>query len=140
MADLSWAETVRRVHERADLICEYCQTSQRLIAQSMHIDHILPTGDNDLGNLCLSFANCNMSKARATTAIDPETAQRVPLFNPRKQRWADHFAWNLDATIIIGLTATGRATIARLDMNRLLTANARLVWAASGGHPPKPKS
>jgi hypothetical protein len=42
----------------------------------------------------------------------------VPLFHPNQQEWAEHFAWNDDATEIMGLTPIGRATIAALKMNR----------------------
>ena len=40
MRELSWAETVRRVHQRADNRCEYCQTAQRVMGQAMHVEHI----------------------------------------------------------------------------------------------------
>lgn len=83
MSNLSWAETIRRVHERAAYQCEYCQTGQRVTGQAMHVEHIDPDGGDALDNLCLSCASCNLSKARATTALDPETDLEVPLFNPR---------------------------------------------------------
>jgi 5-methylcytosine-specific restriction endonuclease McrA len=91
MSDLSWAETVRRVHQRADLMCEYCQTSQRNTGQAMHVDHIDPDGGHSLDNLCLSCANCNMSKGRAMSETDPETGKVELLFNPRTQLWKEHF-------------------------------------------------
>jgi hypothetical protein len=47
--------------------------------------------------------------------IDPTTGQTVPLFNPRSQRWDDHFAWQ--GTLLVGLTPTGRATIRVLNIN-----------------------
>ncbi|KAB2834856.1 MAG: hypothetical protein F9K48_05450 [Candidatus Brocadia sp.] len=34
----SWAATVRLVHERANYCCEYCQTSQEIIGQAMHVE------------------------------------------------------------------------------------------------------
>ena len=49
----------------------------------MHVEHIHPENGDDPENLCLSCPNCNLSKATATTAVDPETGQEVPLFNPR---------------------------------------------------------
>ena len=86
MGDLGWAESVRRVHQRADSRCEYCQTAQRVMGQAMHVEHINPDGEDDLENLCLACPNCNLSKARATSALDPETEEQVPLFKPRVQR------------------------------------------------------
>jgi hypothetical protein len=104
MNDLSWAETVRRVHQRADDTCEYCQTSQRITGQAMHLDHIDPDGGDDLDNLCLSCANCNQSKARAVLATDSATGETVPLFNPRTQDWSEHFEWVLNGLVLRGLT------------------------------------
>jgi hypothetical protein len=41
----------------------------------------------------------------------------VPLFNPRTDEWADHFAW--DGLLLRGKTAIGRATVAVLDINHV---------------------
>jgi hypothetical protein len=61
----------------------------------------------------------------------------VSLFNPRQQRWRDHFAWNEDSTTIIGLTACGRATVVALRLNHPLIVAARSIWASVDQHPPK---
>jgi hypothetical protein len=37
------------------------------------------------------------------------------LFNPRQDRWSDHFAWR--GPILLGLTAIGRATVEVLEIN-----------------------
>jgi hypothetical protein len=39
----------------------------------------------------------------------------VPLFNPRKDRWTEHFRW--DGYRIIGVTLIGRPTVFALDLN-----------------------
>lgn len=137
MSKLSWAATVRLVHERADYCCEYCYTSQHIIGQAMHVEHIDPKGGDDPDNLCLSCATCNMSKALATSAADPETGAVMSLFNPRIQVWSEHFAWAESATVVQGLTPTGRATISRLKMNRRRVVDARRRWVLTGEHPPK---
>ena len=49
------------------------------------------------------------------TFIDPDTNQLAPLFHPRQDDWSEHFAW-LDYRVT-GRTASGRATIAALQMN-----------------------
>jgi hypothetical protein len=139
VASLSWAETVRFVHERADYCCEYCQTSQEIIGQAMHVEHIDPNGSDHIENLCLACANCNLSKARATTALDPETTY-VNLFNPRTQIWIEHFVWIEGGLRLKGLTPVGRATIERLKMNIDRIVNARVYWIKAGGHPPTSKS
>ena len=40
-----------------------------------------------------------------------------PIFNPRQQKWSEHFIWSADARVIIGTTPTARATVSRLDLN-----------------------
>lgn len=137
MDELSWAETVRQVYKRADSRCEYCQTDQRSIGQSMHVEHIYPDGGDSLDNLCLACPNCNLSKAQTTVAIDPESKQTVILFNPRQQLWIDHFEWSHEGAVLQGKTAIGRATIARLKINRPRMIHARSIWIRAGEHPPK---
>lgn len=137
MSELSWAETVRRVHQRAHSMCEYCQTSQRITGQAMHVDHIDPDGNDSLDNLCLACGNCNLSKAHAKSAPDPETGEVVLLFNPRTQIWSEHFEWTADGTRLKGRTPTGRATIERLKINQDRVVDARVLWVFAGVHPPK---
>lgn len=137
MSEPSWAETVRFVHERAAYTCEYCQTTQRVIGQALHVEHIIPDGNDHPDNLCLSCPSCNLSKARAVSAVDPDTEQDVPLFNPRQQTWSDHFEWTYNGSIIRGLTPIGRATVVRLRMNLTRIVEARKIWVRSGEHPPR---
>lgn len=128
----------RQVIERAGGFCEYCLADQ-LNGVPMEIDHIAPTsagGKTEPDNLCLACRYCNAKKLRFETGIDPQTGQPEPLYHPRKQRWQDHFAWSEDGTEILGTTPTGRATIARLDMNRALIVATRQRWVKAGLHPP----
>jgi 5-methylcytosine-specific restriction endonuclease McrA len=83
----------RLVYKRANGCCEYCQTCEANTGQSMHVEHIIPSMGDTPDNLCLSCSNCNLSKAKATHALDPITQEVVPLFNPRKQEWVVHFIW-----------------------------------------------
>ena len=135
MNDLSWAETVRRVHERAQCRCEYCQTAQLVIGQAMHVEHIEPEGGDTLDNLCLACPSCNLSKATATSAPDPDSDEVVALFNPRTMEWSQHFEWQQEGQILYGLTSTGRATIGRLKMNLPRIVEARAIWIRAGVHP-----
>jgi hypothetical protein len=61
----------------------------------------------------------------------------VPLFNPRTQKWSDHFVWTDSGTRILGKTATGRATVIALRLNRPPLVDARRAWVAVGWHPPE---
>ncbi len=137
MNELSWVAVVRLVHERAVYRCEYCQTAQRVIGQAMHVEHIDPHGGDHPDHLCLACASCNLSKARAISAPDPETGVIVPLFNPRTQVWSEHFTWEQNGQLVRGLTPTGRATVARLKMNLPRIVEARAIWVRAGVHPPE---
>jgi hypothetical protein len=59
-----------------------------------------------------------------------------PLFNPRQQKWGEHFNWSENFTRIIGLTPTGRATVVSLQLNREELLNFRRILFAAGEHPP----
>jgi 5-methylcytosine-specific restriction endonuclease McrA len=136
MSELSWAQIVRLVHQRAGNCCEYCRTCQRVCGQAMHVEHIDPAGGSDLENLCLSCPSCNLSKAKATTASDPHMGTIVSLFNPRVQQWNDHFEWHEQGAVVAGKTPTGRATIDRLKMNLDRIVTARKIWIKADEHPP----
>jgi hypothetical protein len=136
MPERSWAATVRLVRERADGCCEYCRTCESVIGQTLHIEHIDPKGGDSPDNLCLACPTCNLSKATATRALDPQTRQRAALFNPRKQTWSAHFRWIDDGLRVEGLTPTGRATVIRLKMNLDRVVAARSLWIRIGIHPP----
>lgn len=128
----------QQVYERASAQCEYCQTQQKLVV-IMQVDHIIPLaagGATALDNLCLSCVSCNSSKRDYLFGVDPDTGLDTPLFHPRRQRWASHFRWSDDGLRIIGLSATGRATINRLKMNGWAVVVSRREWVAMDKHPP----
>lgn len=88
-------------------------------------------------NLALACQGCNNHKYVKTEGKDSVSLQVVPLFHPRQQRWRDHFTWNDDYTLIIGLTPTGRATVNTLRLNRETLVNLRRVLYMMGEHPPQ---
>ncbi|MBF2050751.1 MAG: HNH endonuclease [Elainella sp. C42_A2020_010] len=133
------AEQRRAVIARAKQCCEYCYSQVRFATESFSVEHITPrikAGETELDNLALSCQGCNNFKYTKTEGLDPATEQVVSLFNPRRQSWQDHFAWNDDYTLIIGLTPTGRATVRELKLNRDGLLNLRRVLFAMGEHPP----
>lgn len=133
------SEVVRaQVVEQARDVCEYCRYPQEFNSGRFAVDHILPRvrgGTDDLTNLALSCRSCNERKQDATDAPDPATEQIVPLFHPRQDIWAEHFAWSNDFRLMVGLTATGRATIARLQTNHSGVVRQREVLFQLGLHP-----
>jgi hypothetical protein len=132
------------VRQRANYLCEYCHSSEEASAALFAIDHILPrslNGSDELSNLALACQRCNGYRYNFTVGIDPVTQQVVPLFNPRKQKWLEHFSWTADGLRIVGLTPIGRATCDRLDFNDDQhndgsIIKARRLWIKGGWHPP----
>lgn len=127
------------VQLRASNCCEYCRAQAAFSHDPFSEEHILPTskgGEDILENLAWACLGCNFYKSSFTFAIDLVTAQLVPLFNPRIDAWENHFEWNENFTIMVGLTPIGRATIIRLRLNREGLVNLRGVLLQAGKHPP----
>ena len=106
----------------------------------LHLEHIVPIaagGATIEENLWLACPLCNGYKGTQMEAADPDSGQPVPLFNPRRQAWSEHFRWSDDATLIVGTTPTGRATVDALKLNNEYLLKARARWVATGWHPPR---
>jgi hypothetical protein len=128
-----------RVRQRAKNRCEYCLSRQEYVLGRLQIDHIQPVakgGSNTEDNLCLACELCNQYKWTQTEGLDPESGKLVSLFNPRNQKWKEHFAWNLNEVEMIGITDCGRATIEALRLNNNLAMIVRKNWVKAGWHPP----
>ncbi len=124
------------VIQRAVERCEYCGLSQAGQEATFHIDHVIPLvagGETVPKNLALACVSCSLRKAARQTAIDPQSSEEVALYNPRYDTWHEHFQW--DDVYLVGLTATGHATIAALNMNRILILAIRREEATVGRHP-----
>jgi len=133
------AQQKKTVAERARGRCEYCASQARFAVQPFSVEHIIPKsqgGQTTLGNLALACQGCNNYKYTKTEGRDPVSGESVPLYHPRQQQWRDHFAWNDDFTLVIGLTPIGRATIEALQLNRDGLVNLRRILYAMGEHPP----
>lgn len=123
--------------ERAAYCCEYCLIHQDDVPEPHEIDHLIArkhSGQTVAENLALACLPCNRYKGADLTAIDPETQTLAPLFNPRVQVWTDRFA--LVSTRIVGLTQTGRATVALLRFNLLVRLDNRRLLIEKGRYPP----
>ena len=127
------------VAKRAKWNCEYCVSQERFAPQPFTVDHFDPEsngGDSDLNNLVYCCQGCNGAKSDKTRLLDPVIKNYVSLFNPRKQRWNDHFAWDDEFSHIIGLTPEGRVTVIALQLNRRILIELRKFLHSVGEHPP----
>ncbi|MEH2181587.1 HNH endonuclease [Nostoc sp.] len=108
----------RIVEERANYRCEYCQLPAGVAFFPHEIDHVIAQkhgGVTNADNLAFTCWRCNRHKGTDLGSFDPETGAFSFLFNPRTQKWAEHFTFSeLD---LVGLTPTGRTTIRLLQIN-----------------------
>lgn len=132
----------RLVQQRAGHHCEYCLHPDSHSCAPFVCEHVFPrvAGAGDTRDeLAWACPLCNGHKYTKTHARDPRSRRLVPLFNPRRQRWAAHFAWSDDYEAVVGRTATGRATVEALQLNQAERINLRRALLAVGLHPPSAK-
>jgi hypothetical protein len=112
------SDFIRRVWQRADARCEYCQLPSAFHPAPFQIDHIVARqhgGKPELENLALACIRCNRFKGPNVAGIDPSSGEVVRLFHPRRDRWAEHFVW--DGPELKPLTQIGQVTILVLLIN-----------------------
>jgi 5-methylcytosine-specific restriction endonuclease McrA len=130
------SETLReKIRLQAGDRCGYCLSLQKYVLRLLEIEHIIPKakgGTDEEDNLWLACCLCNSYKGTQTDAIDPVTTQKVKLFNPRKQKWSEHFKWSQDGTQIVGVTGCGRATAIALQLNNIISVTVRQQWVLAG--------
>lgn len=93
-------------------------------------------GTSEPSNLALACQGCNNHKYDKISARDPLSGDVVSLYHPRRDNWNEHFTWSDDYSLLVGLTPTGRATVATLQLNREGIINLRGLLLLIGLHPP----
>jgi hypothetical protein len=119
MAEVISQQLRREIRARASGCCEYCLMDEAWLVWACEVDHILSRkhgGATELSNLALSCARCNRAKGTDIGSVHPESAELVRLFNPRRDRWDEHF--RIDGPRIVGLTLVGQVTVALLQFNQ----------------------
>lgn len=125
-----------RVAQRAGFLCEYCLLHEKHAIKRHEPDHIIPRkhgGSDDDDNLAWACFHCNRHKGSEVGALDIETGQLVPLYNPRRHSWANHFV--LDEGKIEPLTDIGRVTVLVLQLNRPSRVEIRTALKQAGFYP-----
>ena len=113
---------------RAGGLCEYCRISEKFTLAEHEIDHVIAVkhgGQTVVENLALCCAVCNRFKGSDIASIDLESGQLTRLFDPRLDRWDEHYGFRKGE--IFGVTATGRVTVRILGMNRPMRIKERLL-------------
>jgi hypothetical protein len=129
----------QRIGEQARGRCGYCLTVAALVGTEFEIDHLVPRsrgGQTEETNLWLACSDCNDIKSNRMYGFDPLTRRTAKLFNPRLQMWTRHFEWHEGGILVVGRTASGRATVETLRLNRPALVRARKLWIGAGFHPP----
>ena len=126
------------VADRALHRCEYCRAPEFLFNLPFEVEHVIPVsqgGQDDDSNLALACRSCNVHKGWSTTGVDPATGEVVRLFNPRVDRWSEHFCAEGATRRIDGISPVGRATVDRLRLNGGSQLLARKEWIRLGAYP-----
>jgi 5-methylcytosine-specific restriction endonuclease McrA len=130
------AELRKLVIQRASECCEYCLIHQDFSIYTHEVDHIIAVkhrGETTADNLALSCLSCNRHKGSDFATIDQLTKEIVPLFNPRRQVWDEHFY--LEGVIIEGKTQIGQGTARLLQLNVPNRVLERQVLMSQGLYP-----
>lgn len=121
------------VRLRARDACEYCLMPT---FGKYQVDHIVParlwasrsidrisalepdrhrSGPDHLDNLAWACSFCNLGKGEQITGMSGR--RRFRLFDPRRDRWSDHFFYLHRHLLIAGLPGIGKATERALQFN-----------------------
>ena len=107
----------RLVADRAAHICEYCLIHEDDTFFGCEVEHIISEkhgGSTSEENLAYACVFCNRFKG-SNIASFSRGGQLCRLFNPRIDRWSDHF--RLEQLTIVPLTEIGEATERILNLN-----------------------
>ena len=128
----------RLIAERAQWHCEYCHSPAAFSTQPFEIDHIIPLSKNGLTvleNLAFSCGLQQLQRGQNARAR-PEDGPPRPALPSAATAMEAAFSWSADFLRIVGRTATGRATVDTLQLNRVELLNLRRLLRAAGEYPP----
>src|ERR1051325_10631941 len=103
----------RRVASRAERVCEYCLIHEDDTFFGCQVDHIISEkhgGPTQADNLAYACLFCNLHKGSDIGTFVPGTQRLFCFFNPRVDRWNEHFTLGDDIITILSLTEIGEAT------------------------------
>jgi hypothetical protein len=129
----------RLVASRAGGQCEYCLICENDTYSGCQVDHIVSEkhgGATEPENLAYACACCNRAKGSDIASVASGTGELTRLFNPRADRWAEHF--ELQGPLIQSRTPIGEATVRTLRLNDAERVLERQVLNQAGRYPPAP--
>ena len=126
------AEVARRAGQR----CEYCLIHEDDAGFPHQVDHIVSRkhgGSSTSENLAYACLVCNRHKGSDVASIDHRTGKIVRLFNPRSDRWAEHF--QIEGAVIEPVSSIGSATARLLRLNAPERISERGLLQSLGRYP-----
>jgi hypothetical protein len=124
------------VRERAWHVCEYCLVHEEDAFHGCEVDHIRSIkhrGSTLEKNLAFACFHCNRHKGTDLGSVNTRTGMLVRFYNPRSDRWTEHFQWNDDR--IDALTDIGEVTARLLEFNHPERMAFRKALSESGRYP-----
>ena len=98
-------------------MCEYCLITEADTFYGCEVDHVISLkhgGSSEPENLAYACALCNRAKGSDIASISA-SGELTRFFNPRTDRWAEHF--RLEGASIQPLTTIGEVTARILGFN-----------------------
>lgn len=132
------ADLRRIVEARASYLCEYCQVHEDDTYLGCQVDHIIAEKHGGLtvsDNLAYACTFCNRNKGTDIASVVPSTGALARLFNPRVDRWTDHFKVN--GSMIEPQSAIGETTARLLGFNQSERIRERELLRRIGRYPPQ---
>lgn len=123
------------VASRASFLCEYCLVFEADTFYGCEVDHIISLkhdGSSQADNLAYACALCNRSKGSDVGSISA-SREFTRFFNPRTDRWAEHFV--LELAVIRPLTVIGEVTARILEFNKGARLHEREEMIRFGKYP-----
>lgn len=117
----------RLVESRANGLCEYCLIHDADTYLGCQVDHVVAEkhgGQTISNNLCLACTYCNRSKGTDLGSLD-DTGDLVRFYNPRADRWLDHF--RIDHYLIVPTTPIGIVTARILGFDQIDRVTERIA-------------
>lgn len=126
----------RSIASRAQGRCEYCLIREDDTDLGLQVEHIISEkhgGPTTGENLAMACVFCNRFKGTDIGSLSPKSGQLIRFFNPRTDRWLDHFA--IDGLEIVPLTEIGSVTIKVLRINHPERLLERKLLQLAGRYP-----
>ena len=127
----------RLVVARAESICEYCLIAEEDTFYGCEADHIISEkhgGPTLADNLAYACTFCNRAKGSDIGSLSIG-GQFTRFFNPRLDRWADHFS--VMGSRIEAKSPIGEATARILAFNAIQRILERSALVKLGRYPPR---